>query len=81
MGDGGAQLGIHAIKRCHGDHGKQTLYTQYLLNGNDYNSFVYEWRKVETAPVAKVFEVNRLIEIDNLVKRSFTKCIIAVETF
>ena len=36
----------------------------YLIDDNDYNSMIYEWRKTENAPIVKVFALGEKKEID-----------------
>lgn len=36
-----------------------------IISDNGYNSSIYEWRKIETAPIVKVIELAKKSEIDS----------------
>ena len=58
---------------------KQLTQKQYLIDDSDYNSKIYEWRKSASAPIVRVFEVNRSVKFDQANQQHTTSCTIAIE--
>jgi ABC-type lipopolysaccharide export system ATPase subunit len=42
----------------------RTCKKSFLVHDDEYNSMIYEWRKLATAPIVKVFMVSKDHDID-----------------
>ena len=51
----------------------------FLINDNDYNSMIYEWRKTANASIVKVFALSEVKQVDEKSGNLYIKKVVKVE--
>lgn len=59
--------------------GKTVTRRSYLIDDNDYNSMLYEWRKTINAPIVKVYALQEKKEINRRTGELLIRKVVRVE--